>query len=90
MSIHAFLATPLTYADWLTLDPQQKWVVTEAYEARCRMSDEQRKRVPKGMSQGGMVGGWREGVRRMDCLGGRTCLVGVESDRWGTLRLGFA
>ncbi|KAF9023002.1 hypothetical protein BDZ89DRAFT_1193453 [Hymenopellis radicata] len=92
-SIYAFLATPLTYADWLALGPQQQRIVTEAYEARCRMSEEQSKRLSKGKNQEGiytMVGGWREGARRMDCLGSRTCLVGVESDRWGTLRLVFA
>lgn len=66
-AIHTTLLTPITPEEWEELGHGSKaqLKVTKAYEERCVR----------------MGGGWEGGVRRVDWLGGKTRLVGVEVDK---------
>ncbi|EPQ51703.1 hypothetical protein GLOTRDRAFT_107870 [Gloeophyllum trabeum ATCC 11539] len=66
-ALHATLFTRVTPQEWdgLGHGSRAQRRVTHAYEKRCAK----------------MGGGWDGGVRRIDWLGGRTRLVGVEMDK---------
>lgn len=63
-AIHLSLNTPITQKEWESLGAGSKTQkkVTKAYRARCTK----------------MGGGWESGVRRIDWLGSKTKLVGLE------------
>ena len=63
-AIHLSLNTPVTQQEWETLGAGSKTQkkVTKAYRARCTK----------------MGGGWESGVRRIDWLGSKTKLIGLE------------
>jgi len=63
-AIHATLSVRVTQAEWELLGngSRAQRKATQAYEKRCT----------------DMGGGWGAGVRRVDFLGGKTKLVGVE------------
>jgi len=62
-AVHSSLLQPVTRAEWDTLEPGSKrqTKVTRAYEERCIKTS----------------GGWAEGVKRIDWLGGHTRFVGL-------------
>lgn len=66
-AVHTTLLTPVTPEEWESLGHGSKAQrkVTKAYEKRCTR----------------MGGGWEGGVRRIDWLGSKTMLVGVEVDK---------
>ncbi|OBZ73111.1 hypothetical protein A0H81_06651 [Grifola frondosa] len=66
-AVHTTLLTRITQEEWGALGhgSRAQQKVTRAYERRCTR----------------MGGGWEGGVRRIDWLGEKTCLVGVEIDR---------
>ncbi|OCH93987.1 hypothetical protein OBBRIDRAFT_853569 [Obba rivulosa] len=66
-AVHGALQTPVTPEEWAALGTGSaaQARVTRAYEARCAR----------------MGGGWEGGVRRVDWLGEKTSLVGVEVDK---------
>ncbi|KAI0947672.1 hypothetical protein AcW1_009373 [Taiwanofungus camphoratus] len=66
-AVHTTLMTPVTPEEWEALGHGSKAQqrVACAYEQRCTR----------------MGGGWEGGVRRVDWLGGKTRLVGVEVDK---------
>ncbi|CCM05836.1 uncharacterized protein FIBRA_08072 [Fibroporia radiculosa] len=68
-AVHTTLMTPVTPEEWDALGRGSKaqQKATRAYERRCTR----------------MGGGWEAGVRRIDWLGEKTRLVGVEVDKSG-------
>ncbi|CAL1698880.1 unnamed protein product [Somion occarium] len=66
-AVHTTLLTPVTPEEWESLGhgSRAQHKVTKAYEKRCTR----------------MGGGWEGGVRRIDWLGSKTRLVGVEVDK---------
>ncbi|PSS37476.1 hypothetical protein EW026_g2082 [Hermanssonia centrifuga] len=66
-AVHTTLLTPITPEEWESLGhgSRAQQKVTKAYERRCSR----------------MGGGWEAGVRRIDWLGEKTRLVGVEIDK---------
>ncbi|KAI0765921.1 hypothetical protein BD413DRAFT_481707 [Trametes elegans] len=66
-AVHTTLMVPITPEEWEALGHGSKaqQKVTRAYERRCTR----------------MGGGWEGGVRRIDWLGEKTWLVGVEVDK---------
>ncbi|KAI0760710.1 hypothetical protein C8Q74DRAFT_1372523 [Fomes fomentarius] len=66
-AVHNTLMTPITPEEWETLGhgSKEQQKVTRAYERRCTR----------------MGGGWEGGVRRIDWLGEKTWLIGVEVDK---------
>ncbi|KAI0765755.1 hypothetical protein BC629DRAFT_599869 [Irpex lacteus] len=66
-AVHNMLLTPVTPEEWESLGhgTRAQQKVTKAYERRCTR----------------MGGGWEGGVRRIDWLGEKTRLVGVEVDK---------
>jgi len=66
-AVHQMLLTPATPEEWESLGhgTRAQQKVTKAYEKRCTR----------------MGGGWEGGVRRIDWLGEKTRLVGVEVDK---------
>ena len=66
-AVHTTLLTPITPEEWESLGTgsRAQQRVTRAYERRCTR----------------MGGGWEGGVRRIDWLGEKTRLVGVEVDK---------
>ena len=66
-AVHATLMTPVTPEEWESLGhgSRAQQKVTKAYERRCTR----------------MGGGWEGGVRRVDWLGEKTRLVGIEVDK---------
>jgi hypothetical protein len=66
-AVHTMLLTPVTPEEWESLGhgTRAQQKVTRAYEKRCTR----------------MGGGWEGGVRRIDWLGEKTRLVGVEVDK---------
>ena len=77
-AVHNTLSTRVTQQEWEALGhgSRAQRKITRAYERRCTK----------------MSGGWEGGVRRMDYLGERIKLVGVEVDKTtesGTGRLVF-
>lgn len=68
-AVHTTLMIPVTPEEWEALGQgsRAQQKVTRAYERRCTR----------------MGGGWEGGVRRVDWLGEKTQLVGVEVDRSG-------
>ncbi|TFY55246.1 hypothetical protein EVJ58_g8370 [Rhodofomes roseus] len=68
-AVHTTLMTPVTPEEWAALGngSRAQHKVAKAYERRCTR----------------MGGGWEAGVRRVDWLGEKTRLVGVEVDKSG-------
>ncbi|KAH9916030.1 uncharacterized protein B0H18DRAFT_1087397 [Fomitopsis serialis] len=68
-AVHTTLMTPVTPEEWAALGngSRAQQKVAKAYERRCTR----------------MGGGWEAGVRRVDWLGEKTRLVGVEVDKSG-------
>ncbi|KAI3606141.1 hypothetical protein WG66_003940 [Moniliophthora roreri] len=66
-AIHTTLYTRMTKEEWdaLGAGSRAQRKVTKAYETRCRATG----------------GGWDQGVKRIDWLGGKTRLIGVEVDK---------
>ncbi|KAF8656410.1 hypothetical protein AX16_002554 [Volvariella volvacea WC 439] len=66
-AVHQTLRTRITPKEWEELGngSRSQRKVTRAYEKRCTKMD----------------GGWTSGVRRLDYLGGKTRLVGIETDK---------
>lgn len=66
-AVHNTLMMPITPEEWETLGhgSKEQQKVTRAYERRCTR----------------MGGGWEGGVRRIDWLGEKTWLIGVEVDK---------
>ncbi|KAL7277093.1 hypothetical protein PYCCODRAFT_1465497 [Trametes coccinea BRFM310] len=66
-AVHTTLMVPITPEEWEALGHGSKaqQKVTRAYERRCQR----------------MGGGWEGGVRRIDWLGEKTWLIGVEVDK---------
>lgn len=66
-AVHTTLLTPVTPEEWESLGHKSsaQRKVSKAYEKRCTR----------------MGGGWEGGVRRIDWLGEKTQLVGVEVDK---------
>ncbi|KAK7042967.1 hypothetical protein VNI00_008704 [Paramarasmius palmivorus] len=66
-AIHNTLSVRVTKEEWNALGTgsRAQRKVTKAYENRCRATG----------------GGWDQGVKRIDWLGGKTRLVGVEVDK---------
>ena len=66
-AIHNTLNVPVTPDEWNQLGhgSRKQQKVTRAYERRCTR----------------MGGGWEGGVRRIDWLGEKTRLIGVEVDK---------
>jgi hypothetical protein len=66
-ALHRVLAIRVTHEEWEALGhgSRAQQKVTRAYEKRCIK----------------MGGGWESGVRRIDWLGGKTGLIGVEVDK---------
>ncbi|KAI3608808.1 hypothetical protein WG66_003867 [Moniliophthora roreri] len=66
-AIHSTLFTRVTKEEWdaLGAGSRAQRKVTKAYETRCRA----------------IGGGWDQGVKRIDWLGGKTRLIGVEVDK---------
>ena len=66
-AVHTTLMTPVTPEEWESLGhgSRAQQKVTKAYERRCTR----------------MGGGWEGGVRRIDWLGEKTRLVGIEVDK---------
>jgi len=66
-AVHTALMTPVTPEEWHSLGEGSRAQrrVAEAYKKRCTR----------------MGGGWEQGVRRVDWLGSKTHLVGVEIDK---------
>ncbi|KAI8974828.1 hypothetical protein BD414DRAFT_175399 [Trametes punicea] len=66
-AVHTTLMVPITPEEWEALGHGSKaqQKVTRAYESRCTR----------------MGGGWEGGVRRIDWLGEKTWLIGVEVDK---------
>ena len=66
-AVHSTLMTPVTPEEWHSLGEGSRAQrhVAEAYKERCTR----------------MGGGWEGGVRRVDWLGTKTHLVGVEIDK---------
>ncbi|KAJ8483169.1 hypothetical protein ONZ45_g8365 [Pleurotus djamor] len=69
-ALHTTLSTRITQEEWEQLGhgSRSQRKVTRAYEKRCIK----------------MGGGWEGGVRRLDWLGGKTRLVGIELDKSGS------
>ncbi|KAF4564922.1 hypothetical protein EYR36_002865 [Pleurotus pulmonarius] len=68
-AVHSTLFTRITQEEWEQLGhgSRSQRKITRAYEKRCIK----------------MGGGWEGGVRRLDWLGGKTRLVGIELDKSG-------
>lgn len=66
-AVHTTLLHPVTPGEWESLGngSRAQQKVTKAYEKRCTK----------------MGGGWEGGVRRIDWLGSKTRLVGIEVDK---------
>jgi hypothetical protein len=66
-ALHCTLLTRVTREEWEALGDgsRSQRKVTRAYENRCKK----------------MGGGWESGVRRVDWLGKKTRLIGVEVDK---------
>ncbi|KAL0057812.1 hypothetical protein AAF712_015538 [Marasmius tenuissimus] len=66
-ALHHTLAARVTKEEWDALGngSRSQRKVTKAYERRCRA----------------MGGGWDQGVKRIDWLGGKTKLIGVDVDK---------
>ena len=66
-SLHHTLAARVTKEEWdaLGTGSRAQRKVTKAYERRCRA----------------LGGGWDQGVKRIDWLGGKTKLIGIEVDK---------
>lgn len=66
-AVHTMLQTPIIPEEWESLGhgSRAQQKVTKAYEKRCTR----------------MGGGWEGGVRRIDWLGDKTQLVGIEVDK---------
>lgn len=69
LAVHSSLSTRVTQAEWAMLGAgsPEQKRVTRAYERRCEK----------------MGGGWEGGVRRVDLLGRKTRLVGIEPEPEG-------
>ena len=66
-AVHTTLMTPVTPEVWHSLGEGSRAQrrVAEAYRKRCTRTD----------------GGWDDGVRRLDWLGSKTHLIGIEIDK---------
>ncbi|KAI3620010.1 hypothetical protein WG66_009060 [Moniliophthora roreri] len=66
-ALHSTLHTPVTKEEWdaLGAGSRAQRKVTKAYESRCHAAGT----------------GWDQGVKRIDWLGGKTRLIGVEVDK---------
>ncbi|KAK0222391.1 hypothetical protein IW262DRAFT_1271174, partial [Armillaria fumosa] len=66
-AVHSMLSTRVTHEEWESLGhgTHSQLKATRAYEVRCAK----------------LKGGWEDGVRRIDWLGEKTCLIGVEVDK---------
>ncbi|KAK0472610.1 hypothetical protein IW261DRAFT_1507275 [Armillaria novae-zelandiae] len=79
-AVYNMLSTRVTHEEWESLGhgTHAQLKATKAYEVRCAK----------------LGGGWEDGVRRIDWLGEKTCLVGVEVDKsaseCGVAKLVFA
>lgn len=69
-ALHSTLATRVTPQEWDALGhgSRAQRKVTRAYEKRCTI----------------MGGGWEGGVRRVDWLHGKTRLIGIEVEKYGS------
>lgn len=75
-AVHTTLMVPVTQEEWEALGQgsRAQLKVARAYERRCTR----------------MYGGWEGGVRRIDWLGRKTIMAGVEVDNAAEGKLVFA